>query len=448
MSSLMFDKKTGLYAIQFRDGSKRKTLRMGLTNKKQAEWLKQRVDELLTHKILRRRSYDTELADWLRGCDEALMSKLRAVGLVDGVGMSEISLGDFLKEFNAKLTCKESTKTFYGHTKRNLEEFFTKRRSLRSIKEVDADAWRAWLVKDQELAVATVARRVVAARTFWKKAIRWHYVSENPFTGVKAGPQSNEKNQQYVPREIIEKVIASCTDLEYKVIFALTRYGGLRVGEVYELRWSDINWAKGMMNVPSPKTEHHEGKGCRPVPLFWEVLKYLEALFIEPPTDETERLNVEYVIARRRIPSRNPRTTAEKLLKKAGVEIWPRLFHNLRASAETDLLQMGYPLKSVCVWLGHSPEIAARHYITSVDFEEDCRRAAGMERALQNPVHLEAQKPMQHQTAQNNTEPSGEVNSLPDNEKSESVGIGAESCEDAENLSMGDKGLEPLTLRV
>jgi integrase len=37
------------------------------------------------------------------------------------------------------------------------------------------------------------------------------------------------------------------------------------------LKWGDINWAEDRMTVHAPKTEHHEGKESRLVPIFPEV---------------------------------------------------------------------------------------------------------------------------------------------------------------------------------
>jgi len=39
----------------------------------------------------------------------------------------------------------------------------------------------------------------------------------------------------------------------------------------------------------------------------------------------------------------------------------PRLFHNLRGSLETDLLQ-NFPIHTLTTWLGNSPKVALAHY--------------------------------------------------------------------------------------
>ncbi len=60
----------------------------------------------------------------------------------------------------------------------------------------------------------------------------------------------------------------------------------------------------------------------------------------------------------------NVRTHLERIIKKAGHAPWPRLLQNLRASCETDWVEK-YPSHVVAKWLGHSPKVAAQHYLMS-----------------------------------------------------------------------------------
>lgn len=41
---------------------------------------------------------------------------------------------------------------------------------------------------------------------------------------------------------------------------------------------------------------------------------------------------------------------------------WPRLFQNLRSSAETELASK-YPLHVATYWIGNTARIAERHYL-------------------------------------------------------------------------------------
>ncbi|MBI2479321.1 MAG: hypothetical protein HYV60_12025 [Planctomycetia bacterium] len=60
------------------------------------------------------------------------------------------------------------------------------------------------------------------------------------------------------------------------------------------------------------------------------------------------------------------RTGWQKIIAKAGITPWPRLWQNLRASRETELANE-YPLHVVTEWIGNSPAIAAKHYLSVTD---------------------------------------------------------------------------------
>ena len=60
------------------------------------------------------------------------------------------------------------------------------------------------------------------------------------------------------------------------------------------------------------------------------------------------------------------------ILKRAKIKPWPKLFHAMRGSCETDLVQDGkYPLKAVTTWMGHSYKVAEKHYLRVTEDEFD-----------------------------------------------------------------------------
>ena len=165
---------------------------------------------------------------------------------------------------------------------------------------------------------------------------------------VKAASQVNKKREYYVTREEIEKIIAACPDAEWRLIVALARYGGLRTpSETFALTWHGVDWERGRIRIESPKTACHEGKDSREIPMFPELRPYLEAVF-----DQAETGTV-FVISKHRLGSMNLRTQLERIMARAGVAGWPRLFQNMRASRETELAQE-YPLHVVTAWIGNS----------------------------------------------------------------------------------------------
>ena len=401
----------GLRRIEFGPEDDRRIIRLGRMRAKAAKTFNAHVETIIGDKLANR-PHDADTAEWLGGLDEPMLAKLRKVGLADGVGLASVSLGAFLERYFETMSVKPSTRTFYGHTRRNLEKHFGKTRLLRDISASDADAWRAWLVETEGLSPATVSRRVVAARTMWRKAVRWKHVAENPFDGVRTGHQANDGRKRFIPTEDINSVLEAAPDAEWRAIIALARYGGLRTpSETFALKWGDIDWDRGTMLVTCPKLAHHETYASRVIPLFPELRKPLLTLFgeAEPGT--------EYVIARYRLGCANLRTHFERIIKRAGLKAWPRLFHNLRASRETELMRE-YDLATVCKWIGNSPAVAARHYATSVDLDGDFRRAAGLDVDAET-VDVEAQQKAQRKAQQTGSAEGGHdaTDETPDPEK-------------------------------
>jgi integrase len=373
----------GRKSIQFVAGDgKRKTLRIGKATKKQAEAFKLKVESLIAAGITG--SMDNETAKWLAGQDKRMRSRISAVGLETGQERVNVTLGTLLDDFFADLSVKGGTETTYKQTRTSLETFFGKDRALRTtdgkdtIRSKQADEWRQSM-KAEKLADATISKRVKTARQIFKRAIRWEMVTANPLEGVKAGSQANDDRQRYISREDSQKVLDACPDAEWRLIFALSRYGGLRCpSEHLGLRWIDIDW-NGKLLVHSPKTEH-QGKATRTVPMFPELRKYLtEALEAAPE-------GAVYVIHSYRDSTTNLRTRFERIIRKAGLDPWPRLFHNLRATRQTELSDK-YPAHVVCKWLGNSKAVAEDHYLQTTDAHFARASADDSGKAVQNAAH-------------------------------------------------------------
>lgn len=208
-------------------------------------------------------------------------------------------------------------------------------------------------------------------------------IPSNPFQKVKAPSSLPEERRYYLSPSDTEKLIAIANPT-WQVIVALTRYAGLRCpSEVLSLKWEHVRFETGRMTVPSPKIEHHPGGGFRVCPIFKALCPHLIRAFKLAAEGE------EYVVGGRqgaayRATANTPegwvnsnlRTTFVKLIRRAGLTRWPRVFQNLRASCETDLMA-AHPIHVVCRWLGNSPTVALKHYVQVL--ENDVASACGAE---------------------------------------------------------------------
>jgi hypothetical protein len=131
------------------------------------------------------------------------------------------------------------------------------------------------------------------------------------------------------------------------------------------------------MLVTSPKTEHHPGGESRLVPLFPELRPYLDESL------EQAEPGTEYVIMRYRVTNMNLRTQLMRIIKRAGLKPWPKLFQNLRSTRQTEL-EENFPSHVVCAWIGNSEAVAKKHYLQVTD--EHFKKAV-------QQAHVTARKP-------------------------------------------------------
>jgi hypothetical protein len=107
----------------------------------------------------------------------------------------------------------------------------------------------------------------------------------------------------------------------------------------------------------------------------------LEAWRREAPKDR------EFVMKPTVNPKTNLRTGLLKILKRAAIKPWPKLFQNLRSSRSSELITQGFPAYVVASWLGHSVKVANKHYNQVTD--DHFRRAVDREqkRREEPPSH-------------------------------------------------------------
>jgi integrase len=345
------------YRVLLRTPHGRHTIRLGRVSKKIAETAR-RMIEALEAATVAGQSPDRETAEWVGRLGDEIHSRLARAGLVpprEHASAKIVTLGQHLDQLFGSLgKQKPTTARNYARARRLLEEFFGKDRTLESITEGDADGYKRWLLDSYAPASASVDLR--RARQFLKAAVRRRLIPVNPFAEVPCGPQVNDDRIVYVAPETIEAVIAACPDNDWRLVFALTRYGGLRFpSEVEGLRWSDVDWAESRFTVHEKKVEHHPGRGRRAVPIFAELRPHLERAYRE------RALGAVYVVPRARGGS-NLSTHAKRLVAKAGVEVWPKLFVNLRGSCSDDLERRGIAEKAINAWIGNTARMRHRHY--------------------------------------------------------------------------------------
>ncbi|HEY8669059.1 MAG TPA: hypothetical protein VIL86_20585, partial [Tepidisphaeraceae bacterium] len=207
--------------------SSRKTIRLGKVTMKQAEAFKVKAEALIGAGITG--NMDDETSRWLATIDDKMHARLAAAGLVKARTGGRAVLGTFIDAFIASRPgMKEHTRLNWVQVRQWLVKHFGESRDMRSIDHGDALDWQTFMAKGG-LGENTLRRHIGRARQLFKAAIRRGLVrGVNPFEGMAATVRADKERLVFVTRDAIAKVLDACPDAQWKLMIALSRYGGLR----------------------------------------------------------------------------------------------------------------------------------------------------------------------------------------------------------------------------
>jgi len=422
MASIARDSNGRKRLLVMMPDSSRQAIRLGKMSARSADTIKTHVEELIGAKLANRTPAD-ETSKWLAGLDDVMLAKLAALGLVEP--RQSVNLGPFIEDYISKrIDVGPATVIKYREIQNCLLEFFGACKVMRTVTTGDAEDFRLFLLK--KVSENTARRRTGLARQIFTAAKKRGLVNSNPFDGLPVTIQANTEKFYFVTRSEAQKILEACPDAEWRLTFVLARFGGVRTpSEQQGLAWADVDWARGRLRVSSPKTKRHEGGASRVIPLFPELLPHLREAF------ENAQLGSVYIVPRCRDGKVNLRTQFERIIRRAGLEPWPKLFQNLRSTRETELAEK-YPIHVVCRWMGNSVPVASKHYLQLTDEHFD-RAVADLD-AAQNA----AQQPVE--SPRNDSQASGG-----DSQEVSELQTVATNCESPREEKVGHTGLEPVT---
>lgn len=319
------------WSIEFHD-ERRKRKAIWLSGTKFAPQTAKELKNVV-EKIIYYRTNDLvpekKILAWIQSASPILQEKLTKAGLIEQPANHNCSeLWDAFLE--TKIGIKDATLDTYLDAKRRFFLFFKEDEALQDLTQARMLQMKATLLTT--LAEATVAGAITKMKAVFNWAVTQEWIDESPLKGVGRGSFINRKNDRFVTMDEYQRLLDRCPCLEWRVIIALARIGGLRCpSEVLRLRWSDIDFENNRFFVRSPKTEHYQGKEGRLVPLFPELRAEIRCLTSTNKGAEHR----EYVISRYRDPNTNLGTQFARIVKMAEIEPIKRPFDNMRMSRST-----------------------------------------------------------------------------------------------------------------
>lgn len=267
---------------------------------------------------------------------------------------------DFLR--NEK-RCSENTILAYQNDLVQFSEFLEEQYSIKlEEEEIFSDHIRSWMVfmVDSGISSRTINRKMTTLKSYFKFLLQKKIVNANPTYKIRS-----LKNHRKLPQFVSEKEMFQLFDSYFvedsyecsrdRIILELFYATGIRLSELINLKFRDIDYSKGVMKVLGKRNKE------RFVPLYTDLLQRLSAL---------QMLNQELVS-----------NSDFVFLTKKGTKIYSRLVyrivntylsqasnsekrspHVLRHTFATHLLNNGAELNTIKELLGHTSLAATQVY--------------------------------------------------------------------------------------
>jgi len=266
---------------------------------------------------------------------------------------------------------------------------FFKHHRLSQITIAEVDRYRAAKVKQGTLGTTSINKTITRLAQVLEVAVEYGLIDRNPAKGKRRRLKPARPAPVWLDSaEQIEALLDAAGELDRhaksngqlprRVILALLTLAGLRIGELIELRWRDVNLADGWIMVGSAKTD----AGMRRIdllPLLADELRALRAK-VKPesddrvcPTQTGGPMNPSNVRNRILTPAV---ALADERLQKAGATPLPAGVtpHKLRHTFASLLVALGTDPGAVMDQLGHAdPAFTLRVYRHGMRRDEDSR---------------------------------------------------------------------------
>lgn len=200
----------------------------------------------------------------------------------------------------------------------------------------------------------TVINEIVLFNEMFKHAVKWGFLKVSPAAGIERPTVEDEEMEILRPDEV-NKFLDNVTP-KYRTFFLTAILTGMRRGELFGLRWGDIDWNNKQIHVRksmwrgqliSPKSKRSKRKIDMSPTLTRELKKHklaaplsaLELVFCNP---EGKTLNPDSLVKRQYHPA----------LRRA--KIHQIRFHDLRHTNVALRIEQGQNIKYIQNQLGHA----------------------------------------------------------------------------------------------
>lgn len=331
------------------------------TNKRLAERFEENVKKVLHEASVGTVSADTQR--WLDSLDDDIYSKIKTLSGVLPARVKAGTLDSLLETYLADNDLAPNTKVLYRLVITALKRGLPEKSKSLAISELSVDQIKtAFKALSDRYSLTTVRSMRSTISTMFNYAVKLKWIPESPMTDIHVKTPDYTKNHRFITLETVSNALDLMPTAEYKLLIVLSRFGGLRLpSEAVMLSWDLIDFNNGIFTLYEPKKTKGSALreagdyATRTLPLFPEVRAALLDFAVESKQDTRGAIQWSrpvYLMC----------NSIKKILRRNNLD-WPRTFHNMRASRETELIDtFKFPPQTVCQWIGNSEPVYRAHY--------------------------------------------------------------------------------------
>lgn len=285
----------------------------------------------------------------------------------------QLLFGPYLKKFTAAYKSDQESLT-----KNNRNQIINKHiipawgnKPISAIKPVDLQIWFNDLAS-KDYAHETLIKIKNTMSPAFDAAVEEEIISRNPLKSklLSIGGKATESHKA-IPNEKMEEIrnaIPTISDSAVKNMTALLAYTAMRMEEILGLRWEDIDFENGWIQINravvhptrnQPEIKDPKSKTSKrkiPLPKILSSLlepKYLTGFIVPSRKDQTRETPMSFTESRR---------TFEKIRSMFNIHEYSA--HDFRDTCATEWREKGIPLDVISSLLGHSKvDITQKRYV-------------------------------------------------------------------------------------
>ncbi len=226
------------------------------------------------------------------------------------------------------------------------------------------------MIHTLELSTNTAGQNVKRCRQILNQAVNDRLIEQNPFRGVRIDLKSDKTKNRFIDGPTSKAILEACPNQEWRVIFALARFGGLRCP-------SEVLAFDGRTSIGSVIASRFDRRKLRDMGRVSGLFRFWQDVRTELNTwfDIVQPGNQSPLgLLRRSTVPIDGKESENPIASDSGCGWggkWPKPFMALRSSRRTELERAGFKNHVLNDWFGHTGAIAEAHYLqtTEADFE-------------------------------------------------------------------------------